>query len=428
MENRVDNDNLTLVNVKTSQRQEIPYDDTMTVQDLLQETSKRFHYPIPTIRLLFGGRELKPPSALLSKFNVGKFSQWTIHVMTSMVAIESDSPTSATTTTITTTSSTHIPALVAPKTSSRKRRAKESADPAPSPPTPAVLVNLVDDSAAGLDYSNEIDLTEDDNTSTLTPGEGRRRKKEVEEKRKAKHRSHCPQNVLERIERALQQRLYLIEHTIQSPESPISIHFSVLGSTGNVYNVRICDVPHCNCPDAARGHVCKHILFVFLRVLRLPPNSPLIYQKALLQSELKEIVARLPSNRAVGSGVMASKEVIKKYGEVTGKNIEDEGAPHILPEDDFSDANIYDDMECAICFEGIMITREEKGQKDVVKCTTCRNLLHKECLTRWWTQQPRGLCPTCRSEWPKANQTTTASKSSGITCSTNGVYINLSTR
>ena len=45
--------------------------------------------------------------------------------------------------------------------------------------------------------------------------------------------------------------------------------------------------PYCSCPDFAKGNVCKHILFVMVRVIRLAPDDPLIWQKALLRSEVR---------------------------------------------------------------------------------------------------------------------------------------------
>ena len=45
-----------------------------------------------------------------------------------------------------------------------------------------------------------------------------------------------------------------------------------------VYTVRICTGPHCTCPDFEKGNLCKHILFVMMRVLRLGHDNPLIWQ------------------------------------------------------------------------------------------------------------------------------------------------------
>ena len=45
--------------------------------------------------------------------------------------------------------------------------------------------------------------------------------------------------------------------------------FRVVGSTGNLYTVKIGAIPSCDCPDfLKRDDVCKHMLFVMLKVLR----------------------------------------------------------------------------------------------------------------------------------------------------------------
>lgn len=81
-----------------------------------------------------------------------------------------------------------------------------------------------------------------------------------------------------RRERALQQRLYLLERRSASD-------FTVLGSTGNAYAVSLEPLPRCSCPDFrfhGRSKRCKHILFVLCvcwvhhqaRRLRTPPHGP----------------------------------------------------------------------------------------------------------------------------------------------------------
>jgi hypothetical protein len=45
-----------------------------------------------------------------------------------------------------------------------------------------------------------------------------------------------------------------------------------------VYTVRICIGPRCTCPDFEKGNLCKHIMFVMMRVLRQKPDCPLIWQ------------------------------------------------------------------------------------------------------------------------------------------------------
>ena len=45
------------------------------------------------------------------------------------------------------------------------------------------------------------------------------------------------------------------------------------------------------CPDfkIRKGNICKHYLYVMLRVLRLRQDDPLVWQKALLLSEAEEV-------------------------------------------------------------------------------------------------------------------------------------------
>ena len=62
--------------------------------------------------------------------------------------------------------------------------------------------------------------------------------------------------------------------------------FSVLGATANVYSVSVGKHPSCSCPDFQKGNLCKHYLFVMLRVLRLDRSDPLVWQRALLKSEV----------------------------------------------------------------------------------------------------------------------------------------------
>ena len=95
----------------------------------------------------------------------------------------------------------------------------------------------------------------------------------------------CP-DTLVRIQRALSQDIKLMSY-IQESSS-----FEVLGTKGDLYTVKISHRPSCNCPDNQyrNGHHCKHIFFVFLRVLGLTRDCSLIWQRELLTSELCEIL------------------------------------------------------------------------------------------------------------------------------------------
>ncbi len=57
-----------------------------------------------------------------------------------------------------------------------------------------------------------------------------------------------------------------------------------------VYRVEVSRHPHCSCPDFARGHLCKHWLFVLLRVLRQSPDNPVIWQVGRWKGSIRKRV------------------------------------------------------------------------------------------------------------------------------------------
>jgi len=166
--------------------------------------------------------------------------------------------------------------------------------------------------------------------------------------------------------------------------------YAVLGSTGNVYKVQIASLVSCNCPDAARGNVCKHQLFVFLRVLRTPSSSELIYQRGLLSSEREQLfaAARRPKRSAV-----ASASVREAYAEAVGSSPGKKARKSESAEPSAPTHRGDEDDECTICFEIL-------GKEKLKVCTSCRNAVHEACYIQWaQVQGSKTSCPTCREPW-----------------------------
>jgi len=168
-------------------------------------------------------------------------------------------------------------------------------------------------------------------------------------------------------------------------EAPLARRYAVLGSTGNVYTVRVGELVSCDCPDAAKGNVCKHQLFIFLRVLRQPRDSPLVFQRALLSSERAKLFASPHAARGPASTAVASSSVVQAYSAATGK------AKATAPEHRGVKAD-----DCPICFEAL-------GSEALEVCTSCRNGIHADCFRRW-SASKAGVetvpCPLCRAPWP----------------------------
>merc|ERR1719193_193277 len=219
-----------------------------------------------------------------------------------------------------------------------------------------------------------------------------KRKKTKKKKVKRLHpfRSKCPAKILDRIYRAQNQRMFMISCEELDDEKR---KYAVLGSTGNIYNVTITLKPKCTCPDyLTRGDCCKHILLVYLKVLRCGANSPHIYQKALLSSEVKEIFQNAPP---VLIGVLANDAVRLRYCELTGKTFEGNSSS----EEKGKQRDLGGD--CPVCMEEC----DESQRSQVAYCKQCGNNIHKDCLANWKrgckNQGNPVTCVYCRAPWPE---------------------------
>ncbi|CAG8466805.1 22995_t:CDS:10 [Racocetra persica] len=215
--------------------------------------------------------------------------------------------------------------------------------------------------------------TKIEDSSEGTSSKPKKKKKEkkarnkVKEKRQARVRTICSKKIKDRINRASSQRMYLID---RKEVEDLKKEFTVLGSTGNVYTVTITHIPNCTCPD-------------YQGVLRVNPNSQLIYQRALISKELKVIFSRAPD-----LGTLASYRVRSLYHVISkGRNGSEGGVRRRLIEGD-----------CPICCDPLR--PEHKDQ--IVWCQNgCGNNIHKECFDQWKGSRiyTRVTCVYCRVEW-----------------------------
>lgn len=115
--------------------------------------------------------------------------------------------------------------------------------------------------------------------------------------------------------------MFVVDRQRHEPEDPSSgkAHptetISIAGTTGNIYTITIDKLPTCNCPHAAKGNQCKHIVYSLTRVLRV--RGELEYQLAFLSSELREIFANapaLPSTTAAESEKDGNRKPLEDCG------------------------------------------------------------------------------------------------------------------
>ncbi len=210
-----------------------------------------------------------------------------------------------------------------------------------------------------------------------------------------------PAHIQSRIDRALSQRLYLIDRT-----TTLANHvFRILGSTSNLYTVTIGRTVHCDCPDP--NFVCKHIVFVLCRVLNVPTTSPIITQTKFSVVQLYNLLDRTTNDQ---SDIQVCRRVADA---VTHGQLSDEEPLQTIRKP------IDMDSDCPICFESLAVASSnlqavassnlqadissENG--DLVWCqTTCGNNIHKDCFERWANQHTPVTCPLCRAIWARDNE------------------------
>jgi len=245
------------------------------------------------------------------------------------------------------------------------------------------------------------------------------------DKREASWRSAISVASSDRLRRVGEQRMFLVDRRMiyapgtgapsssslstEAPAAPaVAAEFDLLGSTGNVYTVTIGPRNRCTCPDYAKAAVCKHVLFVMLKVLRVPAAHPLLWQAALLPNELEYIFAHAPEpGAAAAGGVLASDAARAAVAAATGRALSIEPAPDAgagaLPPPAAAGAPAATAHEptadCPICYEEL-----GADASALVSCGVCRNSLHAQCQEAWAVNKIKGGrpadCVFCRAPWP----------------------------
>jgi len=189
--------------------------------------------------------------------------------------------------------------------------------------------------------------------------------------------------------------------------------FAVLGHTGNVYDVTLAREPRCTCVDfrmrRARGTgVCKHILFVYIRVLRLDRNDSRVWQNALLSSELSGIMERVGQVAQIApTHVLADLEVRKGYSEATGLPMEGAQPEHVIHRKEIIGER------CPVCYEDFQANEEARNL--LAYCQTCGGNYHSECISACQRVERQGFrCPLCRSPWKRLTATQTRVQPGGV--------------
>lgn len=186
-----------------------------------------------------------------------------------------------------------------------------------------------------------------------------------------------------RLDRAFKQRIYLMNVASDTNTDDVhhndSFNFVVMGSTGKPYNVNIKGKGRvfCDCPDHSASHkLCKHLLFVLIRVLRIPK-------------------ADVHQGYFVKRGFLTTAETIAACFDYISSSLY-----KTLDIDDgyVKQRAIEKEDYCPICFEELDILASSATEKVVYCKSTCGKSVHLACFNKW-TMHKGATCVYCKANW-----------------------------
>mmetsp|Transcript_9202 Transcript_9202/g.13857 ORF Transcript_9202/g.13857 Transcript_9202/m.13857 type:complete len:446 (+) Transcript_9202:125-1462(+) len=417
-----------VVMLSSGRKIEFPVNENHTVGHLLKSIEKKLKIPACTIRLLYCGRELKPSSAPLSSFEIGRFNNYVIHMSTTTVDVLGD-----------TVEPAPRPLHRSGANSGFVDLTSDPADVLSVRPVERSTVDLTDGRSTASQLGSPL-LSEAANNVAAR----RIKKRRLDIDRGVDHSlsaassqettSSTARSAIAssralriRIARALNHRLYLLEHRLVFNTTGKCLEGTVQGAEGpnDQHRVTIGQRLSCTCDDCTAVRTCKHIIFVLIKVLRVPLDSPLIERMNLSRDDVDRIIQQ--------SGLFISPQIANERGvEVIDNgplarrraNLSQDATiqaavtsvssgqlaspltalPYQENDSERSEEKDEEVEECPICFESLWATTVSGAdisvREELATCDICANSLHRDCLQKW--QQQSQTCPFCRNTWRKA--------------------------
>ncbi|CDR87168.1 uncharacterized protein SPSC_00294 [Sporisorium scitamineum] len=243
----------------------------------------------------------------------------------------------------------------------------------------------------------------------------------LEELRNDKHFAKLGDAAIKRIAKVYLERMYLI-HRFRNGEQ-FCEKFHVSGSKGNVYKVIVDRNVSCSCMDfSLRRQVCKHLLFVYLKVLRLEGHLPVYSRVRLSQDEVEQVFQGALANPVAQA--LAKPELRKAWETAVGYQADDdEAASGSNQEEQPTGKQLFpaEGDVCGVCYEDL----EPGSVEGLVFCLeSCGRPIHTDCLEKWFdTRGFNRTCIWCRARWHNPN-----GAKDTVERKTNGYGIGLSAR
>lgn len=182
-------------------------------------------------------------------------------------------------------------------------------------------------------------------------------------------------------QKALSERLFLVDIKEKKGDE-LEREFDVMGSTGNVYKVVIKKNSTCKCPDFLfRKNICKHLYFVYLKVLKAKGDFPKVLKKPQLEKlffNLENVTNNLYANEQFREAYINKIKNEAKTSNNNNLGIKEQKV----------------DDSCPICMDDF----EPEGEELDFCKYGCGKSVHKNCFVMW-TKKNNGNCVFCRTEW-----------------------------
>ncbi|CAK4249540.1 unnamed protein product [Aphanomyces euteiches] len=204
--------------------------------------------------------------------------------------------------------------------------------------------------------------------------------------RQAPYRMKIPDLVKERIDMTLSTTMYLVQTS-----GPTNYVIQEQNSNKK-HRVLIGSVQFCSCGDK---EICCHILFVMMKILRVPPTNPVVWQRSLIDSETNMVLTGGYCQAENGGG---RKTFLRR-------KLADPTAPSSQPETNEGQARectrhaLVEGEVCAICQEEMV-----EAQQNLTYCKRgCGNNFHIDCMKIFGESRKQSkeniICPLCRQDW-----------------------------
>lgn len=153
--------------------------------------------------------------------------------------------------------------------------------------------------------------------------------------------------------------------------------------TDVTFKVFIGERQMCSCGGGeARGQLCFHLLFVMIKVLRVPSDNPIAWQLSLVDSEIEAVLSG-ELNRKINQSRFSFMK--KGYGERRNRqkhnsvqNIDSQEEDN-LSHDSIAQKELKEDNICSICLEEMTV----RDVEDDILCFCryqCGTNFHTKCF------------------------------------------------